>query len=338
MWNNHGAMFRILDLDPATGAPIPRSDAEALAPPPPGVMRWIDLVEPDNELLELVRLRFDLDPLAVADCREFGLHPKLEDYERYIFLVVHAFTAARDDALGIQIHEIHAFLGEGYLITVHDQPVPAQEQVWTRATIDRSVLGRGPSWALYLAIEKMVEATEPLVERIDEELERLELAIIEEDHAADPKRAFRIKRSAVAMRRILRPLRDTLRILHRRGDPRMTERANRYLRDLSDVVVRLTERVEEVSESADSVQSTYQALQATKATDLMKNLTIFSAVFLPLGVIVGFWGQNFEGLPYDSNLWLGITLVALVAVPAGLLEWFRRNWLSGPGGKRRDDD
>jgi magnesium transporter len=334
-------MYRILDIDLAAAAPaaappgvvaaacapILRTEAEALSPPPPGVIRWIDLIDPDVGMLELLRQRFDLDPLAIADCREFGLHPKLEDYERYIFLVVHTFTEAPNDELAIAVHEIHAFLGESYLITIHDKVVPAQELVWSRAAADRAVLGRGPSWALYLALEKMVESTEPLVERIDEELERLELAIVEGDREADPKRAFRIKRGAVSMRRTLRPLRDTLRILHRRGDPRMTERATRYLRDLSDVVVRLTEHVEEVAEAADAVQSAYQALQATKATDLMKNLTIFSAVFLPLGVIVGFWGQNFEGLPYDSNFWLGITLTAMVAVPAGLLEWIRRNWL-----------
>lgn len=309
------------------GAPTLRTDAEALAPPPPGVTRWIDLIDPDPVTLELLRQRFDLDPLAIADCSEFGLHPKLEDYERYIFLVVHAFTAAPDDSLGIVIHEIHAFLGEHYLITIHDKPVPAHELAWSRAAADRSVLSRGASWALYLALEKMVETTEPLVERIDEELERLEEAIVEEAREADPKLAFRIKRAAVLMRRTLRPLRDTLRILHRRGDPRLTERANRYLRDLADVVVRLTERVEEVVESADAVQSAYQALQAARANQLMKNLTIFSAVFLPLGVIVGFWGQNFQGLPYDSDLWLGITLFAMLMVPAGLLEWIRRNWL-----------
>lgn len=319
-------MFRILDLDPA-GPPVLRTEADALGPPPEGVLRWIDLVEPDTATLDLLRQRFDLDPLAVADCSEFGVVSKLDEYERYLFLVVHAFTADPEDVLGIAVHEIHAFLGETFLITVHDNPVPAQEAVWSKAVGDRSVLARGPSWALYLALEAMVEATEPLVERIDEELGRLELAIIEETQGADPKRAFRIKRTASAMRRSLRPLRDTLRILHRRGDPRMTERATRYIRDLADVVVRLTERVEEVASAANDVQSTYQALQATKATHLMKNLTIFSAVFLPLGVIVGFWGQNFQGLPYESNAWLGITLVALIAVPAGLLEWFRRNWL-----------
>lgn len=319
-------MFRVLDLDSA-GTPQQSTEDSALAPPPPGVCRWIDLVEPDAATLELLRVRFDLDPLAIADCLEFGAVSRLDDYERYLFLVIHAFTSSPTSEHEISVHEIHAFLGETFLITVHDNPVPAHDRIWAKAAADPLVLARGVSWALYLSLEAMVEATEPLVEGIDEQLEQLELAIIEGVRQADPKVAFRIKRSAVAMRRSLRPLRDTLRILHRRGDPRLAPRANRHLRDLADVVVRLTERVEEVAAAAAEVQGTYQALQAAKATDLMKNLTIFSAVFLPLGVIVGFWGQNFEHLPYGNDFWLGFMLVSLIAVPAGLLEWFRRNWL-----------
>ncbi|MEZ4359838.1 MAG: magnesium transporter CorA family protein [Kofleriaceae bacterium] len=319
-------MIRILDFDPAQG-PAQREDTAALEPPPAGVYRWIDLVRPDAASLEQLRASFDLDALAIADCLEFGAISKVDDYDRYLFLVAHAFTADPEDALGVSVHEVHAFLGETFLITVHESPVPAQDRVWERAAVDSSVLARGPSWALYLALAAMVDATEPLVEKIDEEVDRLEHAILEEDEGADPKVAFRIKRSAAAMRRSLRPLRDTLRILHRRGDVRIGARATRYLRDLADVVVRLTERVEEVAESATAVQHTYQALQATKATDLMKKLTIFSAVFLPLGVIVGFWGQNFRGLPTDSGAWLAITLASMILVPAGLLEWFRQNWM-----------
>jgi len=59
----------------------------------------------------------------------------------------------------------------------------------------------------------------------------------------------------------------------------------------------------------------------------MKRLTVFSAVFLPLSFIVGFWGQNFLDLPYDNAGWLIVMLVSLIAIPAGLMEWFRRNWL-----------
>lgn len=331
MWNNLRNMFRVLDLEPST-APRESTDERDLAPPRPGVTRWIDLVAPDAATLELLRVRFDLDPLAIADCSEFGAVSKLEDFERYLFLVIHAFTSDPEDEHGIAVHEIHAFLGETFLITVHDNPVPAHDRIWEKAKRDPVVLGRGPSWALYVSLKAMVDAAEPLVEAIDGQLEQLERAIAEAEVTADlgaanPKVAFRIKRSAVAMRRSLRPMRDTLRILHRRGDARLAPRTARYLRDLADVVERLTERVEEVSASAAEVRATYQALQSAKATDLMKNLTIFSAVFLPLGVLVGFWGQNFEQLPYKSDFWLGVMLVSLVAVPAGLLEWFRRNWL-----------
>lgn len=326
MWNNLRSMFRILDLEPSS-TPRESTDDRDLAPPRPGVTRWIDLVQPDAATLELLRVRFELDPLAIADCAEFGAVSKLEDFERYLFLVIHAFTADQADEHGIAVHEVHAFLGESFLITVHDNPVPAHDRIWEKAKADPLVLSRGASWALYVSLQAMVDATEPLVEAIDSQLAQLERAIVEGEGTADPTVAFRIKRSAVAMRRSLRPMRDTLRILHRRGDPRLATRASRYLRDLADVVERLTERVEEVSASAAEVRATYQALQSAKATDLMKNLTIFSAVFLPLGVLVGFWGQNFVQLPYENDFWLGVMLVSLVAVPAGLLEWFRRNWL-----------
>ncbi len=319
-------MFRVLDLEPSC-APRESTEEALLAPPPAGVTRWIDLVKPDAATLELLRVRFDLDPLAIADCAEFGAVSRLDDYETHLFLVIHAFTSSPTEAHGIAIHEIHAFLGDHFLITVHDNPVPAHDRIWEKAKSDGNVLGRGVGWALYLSLQAMVDATEPLVEGIDEQLDALERDIVEDERDIDPKVAFRLKRSAAAMRRSLRPLRDTLRILHRRNDPRLSPRANRHLRDLTDVVVRLTERVEEVAASAAEVQSTYQALQATRANQLMKNLTVFSAVFLPLGVIVGFWGQNFEHLPYRSDFWLGVTMVSLVLVPAGLLEWFRRNWL-----------
>lgn len=319
-------MFRILDLD-ATHTLTLRSDSEALTPPPRGVLRWIDLVQPEPAALAQLQAHFDLDSLAIADCRQFGAVSKVDDYERYLFVVVHAFTAHPDDPMEVIVHEIHAFLGESFLVTVHDNPVPAHDRIWDRASREPGVLSYGPSWALYLVLRAMIDATEPVVERIDDELDVLERSIIEEERDLDPKLVFRIKRAAVAMRRSLRPQRDTLRILHRRGAPLVSTRAARYLRDLADVVGRLTESVEEVAESATSVQGTSQALQATKATDLMKKLTIFSAVFLPLGVIVGFWGQNFRDLPTDSDVWLGLTIASMVLVPAGLLEWIRQNWL-----------
>lgn len=317
-------MFRVLDLPPS-GSPILR-DEGAIAPPPSGTVRWIDLVEPDPAGLERLRAAFGFDSLAIGDCAEFGTQSKIDDYDKYLFIVIHAFTADPTDPLEIRIHEIHAFLGESYLVTVHDNPVPAQDQIWARAAIDPGVLARGPSWALYLAADAMVSAAMPLVDRLEEELDAIERMTIEEGTVVDLGVLFRAKRSAVAMRRVLRPLHDTLAVLGRRDDPRIGRRASQYFHDLADQVRRLTEMVEEAREVALSTVGAYQALQVHRGNEVIKKLTIFSAVFLPLSFIVGFWGQNFHDLPYDNAGWMAFMLVSLVVVPAGLMEWFRRNF------------
>lgn len=320
-------MFAILDLG-RDGRITVHEGPEHAVPPPDGVIRWIDLVEPDPASLAILRDRFELHPLAIEDCATFGLQSKVDDYERHLFVVIHSFTASPEDPLEIQIHEIHAFMNENFLITVHDNPLPSHEKVWADALRDKTTLERGPSWVLYRHIDAMVDATEPLVERIRDQLDDLEWNAIEKDGDVDLAKVFRIKRTSVAMRRVIRPLRDTIGILHRRIDPRITQRTILHLRDVSDHVARLAEMIEETREVTIGVVASHQAFAAQRANDVMKQLTIFSAIFLPLAFIVGFFGQNFEGLPYKSDVWMWLMVASLIMIPAGLFEWFRRNgWL-----------
>ncbi|MEZ4400393.1 MAG: magnesium transporter CorA family protein [Kofleriaceae bacterium] len=319
-------MFRVLDLLPDGRLEVTTAD-DRVAPPPAGTVRWVDLVEPDPDALACLRERFDFHPLAIDDCASFGLQSKVDDYERYLFVVVHAFTAAVDDPLMIQVHEIHAFVGAGYLVTVHDNPFDDHERVWSLAASDRRQLERGPAWMLYRQLDAMVAAAEPLVLALRERLDDLETEVIEQRGRPDLSQVFRIRRSMVAMRRVIRPLRDTVTSLHRRTDDRIPARVALHFRDVADHVGRLTELVEEIREVTIGVTAAYQAVEAARANEIIKRLTIFSAVFLPLSFIVGFFGQNFDHLPHDSDLWLGLMLASLVVVPAGLLEWFRRNWL-----------
>ena len=318
-------MWNILDLG-ADGTVDASEDPARVAPPPEGVTRWIDLVEPDPDALALLRHRFDFHPLAIEDCASFDLRSKIDDYDRYLFAVIHSFTARPDTAGDVQIHEVHAFLGDDYLVTVHDNPFPDHERIWKQTLDDPAQLRRGASWILYRHIDTMVDATEPLVAGLREQLDAIETQVIEGDRAADLTEVFRIKRTTVAMRRVIRPLRDTIGVMQRRATDRQS-RVALHLRDVADHVNRLAEMVEELREVSAGIVSSYQAVHAQHASEVMKRLTVFSAIFLPLSFIVGFFGQNFVDLPFDSDLWLGLMLASLVLVPAGLLEWFRRNWL-----------
>ena len=115
-------MFKVIDL-PAEGKPEECEDLARVAPPREGILRWIDIIEPGKDALDLLRQRFDFHPLALEDCATFELRSKFEEYGDHLFIVLHAFTAASDDPTFIQIHEVHAFLAERYLVTVHDNPL-----------------------------------------------------------------------------------------------------------------------------------------------------------------------------------------------------------------------
>ena len=322
-------MFRVLDL-PGDGTPVVRAGDAAIAPPPAGTIRWIDLVAPDPAGLELLRERFGFDTIAITDCARYGRQSKLDDYGKYLFIVIHAFSegAALGRVTEIEIHEIHAFLGESYLVTVHDNPLPAQDVVWELAVAGKLMLERGPSWALFRTVIAMLEATEPLVESITDELDAVEQGVITGQGAIDLPEVFGLKRTVVAMRRVLRPLRETLTAMHRRNDPRLAPRAALHFRDAAERVGRLADMVEEAREVAATILNAHGAIQVQKTNEVVKRLTVFSAIFLPLSFIVGFFGQNFSMLPYGSGVWLGLMIAAMVIVPAALIEWFKRNdWL-----------
>jgi magnesium transporter len=211
---------------------------------------------------------------------------------------------------------------------VHDNPLPAQDAVWQLAVDDKLLLERGPSWALFRTVIAMLEATEPLVELITDELDTIERELITGDGAVDLPEVFGLKRTVVAMRRVLRPLRETLSAMHRRHDPRLAPRASLHFRDAAERVGRLADLVDEAREVAFTILNAQTALQAQKSNEVMKRLTVFSAIFLPLSFIVGFFGQNFDALPFDSGVWLWVMIASMIIVPAALLEWFKRNrWL-----------
>jgi magnesium transporter len=326
------SVFRVIDRLADGSLQLASAPASKIGKPPTGVTRWIDVQEPGADTLEQLRVAFGFHPLAIADCAAYGRQSRVDDFEDYLFAVSHAFTSSSKDPLLIQIHEIHAFISDTYLVTVHDNPIPAHEQVWNSAITDTAVLAKGPAWPWLMSVQAMIDGSEPMVQSLAEELDLIEREVIEEGGTIDLSIAFRIKRSAVAMRRVLRPLRDSLRVIVEIADDepdnRIPLRASQYVNALSDRVLRLTESVEEAREVTNGIVSGYHAVQATRTNAVIKRLTIFSAVFLPLSFVVGFWGQNFtDHLPFDKAWAFWFMLASLVITPLALLEWIRRRWM-----------
>ena len=304
-----------------------------VGPPPEGTARWVDVGRDGLSLLDSIGERFDFHPLALEDCRHFDQRPKLEEYKDHLFLVTQSFTSPDGAACKPQLHELHAFLGKHYLVTVHSDPIPALDDVWRRVSTNPTALQRGVDFVYYLIADRLVDANFPILDRITDELEDLEDRVLGEPTREDLARIFELKRYLVSMRKVLSPQRDTVGMLARRGDPRVSEHTALYFRDVHDHLARLTESIEANRDILGNALDAYLSSVSNRTNEIMKYLTLLSAVFLPLAFVVGFFGQNFENFPgapdWPKRDGLMYFMIALcVATPAAMLAWFRlRRWI-----------
>lgn len=325
-------MFRVMDL---RGDRVEVHEGPDLAAPPMGgILRWVDVCTPDAGELEVLRERFGFHPLTIEDCAHLDQRPKLDEYDDHLFLVTQGFAANGGEKVEeLQLQELHSFLGERFLVTVHDGDIAAVHQTWKRLAGEPKLMARGVAFVYYLVADGIVDDNFPILDRIADELEEIEDSILESPRRADLQRIFELKHLLVSMRKVLSPQRDVLGLLAKRGDTRIDDRTAVYLRDVYDHLVRITESIEANRDLLGNALDAYLSTVSQRTNEIMKYLTIMSAVFLPLAFVVGFFGQNFEDFPFLENwtrsrglMWTMI--VACVGTPVAMFGWFKhKDWL-----------
>jgi magnesium transporter len=156
----------------------------------------------------------------------------------------------------------------------------------------------------------------------------MEEAVLARAAHRDLSRIFELKRVLITMRRTLSPQRDVLAILAKRGSAFIDARTTVYFRDVYDHLVRISEAIDAARDILGNALDAYLSSVGQRTNEIMKRLTILSAVFLPLTFVTGFFGQNFDSLPIHQGWILGFVCALCVALPYAMLRWFRSNgWL-----------
>jgi len=319
-------MFRVIHQR-AEGAPELHEGLEHVSPPEGEALKWIDLRAPTDENLQLLGSRFGFHPLALEDCAHADQRPKVEEYGAYLFIVIQGFECPNADVEELRWHELHAFLGKGYLVTVHDNDIPGLDQVWKRVAGDPTLMRRGVDFVYYTLTDRIVDDNFPVLDRVSDLLESIEDVVLENPDKSVLGKIFALKSKIVLMRKVLSPQRDVIALLSRRDDERVSPKTAVYFRDVYDHLARIVESLEGSRDLLGNALDAYMSAQGQRTNEVMKALAIFSAVFLPLTFITGFFGQNFEHMPFGSDA-LMYTMVALcVLSPVGVLALFRwKRW------------
>ena len=294
---------------------------------------WIDLQAPTEEEYEAVLVQlFQFHPLAVEDVISDIHVPKLDDYGRYLFLVLHTLGIG-DERMDIHTYEMNIFLGANYLVTIHDEPRPTIDKLWTPDYHAEGGLARGPAYVLYDVLDQQVDAYVPLLERFDERLEELGDAIFLFDNRNSQTEVLNdlltAKSSALRLRRILMRQREILYKLSVAEYDVVPSDMHLYFRDVFDHLVRLDDLADSMRDLASTTIEAHLALVNNRINDAMKVLTVMGTLFLPLSFLAGVYGMNFVYMPELNWPW-AYPLIWLIFIGAvvGMLAWFRRqNWL-----------
>jgi magnesium transporter len=317
------------EIDPAAlAAAIPAALAA------PGGLLWVDLfAEPPESCEPLLCGTFAFHPLAVDDALQESHVPKLDDWDSYLYVVLHAVHNEGGGAGVLDTHELDLFVGQQYLVTHHEERIPALDSVWAACRKDERYLGRGSEHLLYRLVDELVAGHLPVIEAIDGEVERLEEQILAKPVPRSLEQALRAKRALLLLRRILAPQREVLNRLARDELKMIRPEYRVYFRDVYDHLVRLYGITENVRDLVAGILEMYLSALNNRMNEVMKTFTLITTLFMPISFIVGFFGMNFFAPAALPPAWTGraafwVVLGTLGLTPLAMYLWLRlRRWV-----------
>lgn len=289
---------------------------------------WIDLMpESVAEIADLGR-QFQLNHLAVEDATADTHFPKVDDFESHVFVVLHGISE-RDGRL--ETNELDAFVGRNFLITVHHGVSPSIDWVLENATANAT----GPDGVLARLAEASSRRLLPLVDSLDETIDELEERSLQGDGGVVPE-IQALRRDTVRLRRVIGPQRSVLSELSRTDSDLIGERAMRRFASAHDHHMRVYESLEGARYLLTSVLETYRGTVAEKMNEVMKVLTVYTAILLPLTLVAGIYGMNFDNMPELNRRWGYFAVLGIMAA-AAIAQWvyFARRGFIGAFSFRR---
>ncbi len=293
---------------------------------------WIDMEAPTEIEENILRDTFLFHPLTIEDCRETRNYPKVEEFPGYLYFIIHGVRADTSPDHFNTI-ELDAFLGPNYVITYHHDMFRSINNVKKLLSTSPVACQRGAAFLLHQIFDQIVDFYTPVLDDFDERIAKLEddIFTLRRPNQAILEEIMDLKRGVLRLRRIsARQLEVILRTS--RGEFSLIPAAMLpFYRDAHDHIIRITDLAESYRDLISGALDAYMSVVGNRMNEIMKVLTIFSAIMLPLTFIAGVYGMNFENMPeLSTRFGYFVVLMIMVVVAIGMLLFFwMRGWLGG---------
>ena len=323
--------LRVIDYTPSE---LTESELESIASgaayKATNTVTWINIDGlHDMDLMREVGKAFDLHPLLLEDILNTGQRPKLEEFDPHLFMVLKMIRLDKETDR-IFAEQLSLVVGPTYLLTFQEQVGDVFEPVRERI---RKQKGRirisGVDYLTYALLDTVVDNYIHIIERLGEQIEDIEEEILANPDPSVMERINDLKREMNYLRKSIRPAREAILQLSKLDCDLIQEQNVPFLKDLLDLVTQATEAIDTYRDMLSDHLNIYNSAVSNRLNDIMKVLTIFAAIFIPLTFIAGIYGTNFEYLPelhykYSYFIFWGVMLTVAFSM---LLFFRKKKWL-----------
>jgi magnesium transporter len=289
-------------------------------------LRWINIERPRAIDRAWLEEHFDFHPLDYEDVFSRNQRPKVDEYDDYLFVVLH-FPRFDKVVERLNAAEVDIFVGPDFVITLPNEKLQPLEYLFDRCEdnleLREQLFSKGAGYLLYKIVDECVDASFPMLRKMGHKLERIEEDIFEGRSAEIVRDISNVKQEIINFRKVVRPQRAALKDLER-TKRYIPEDLDIYFDDVNDASERVWDMLENFKEVVEGLESTNESVLSHRVNDVLRVLTAFSVIILPLTLIASTFGMNvaFPGNGGEAAFWviLGVMLVTLV----GMVAYFRR--------------
>jgi magnesium transporter len=294
-------------------------------------LRWINIERPRQVDQAWLEERFEFHSLDYEDVFSRNQRPKLDEYDDYLFIVLH-FPRYDKKVARLNAAELDLFVGPDYLITIQNEPLQAVEYLFERCRSNEdlrdNLFSKGPGYLLYKIVDDCVDASFPMLRKMGNKLERIEGEIFEGNSAEVVRDLSNVKQEIINFRKIVRPQRSALRDLERNKARYIAEDLDIYFEDIQDASERVWDMLENYKEVVEALEGTNESALAHRTNEVFRVLTAFSVIILPLTLVASIWGMNVKVPGQGTSHAFWVILIVMVLLLGGLVAFFRRRgWL-----------
>lgn len=295
---------------------------------------WVDLQgeteEKAREAKDILGNVFNFHYLTLEDCMETRNQPKVEGFPNYFYFIVHG-VKTETNSVNFVTKELDGYLGKNYVVTFHVERFRSIKKVKNQIRANPFACQRGAAYVLHQILDQLVDLYMPVVDDFDNTINVLEDRVfrMKKGNTAILEEIMDLRRAVARLKRISSRQLDVLYRLSNGEFPQIPENIIPFYRDVHDHLLRISDLSESYRDLVSGLFDIHFSVTANKTNDVMKILAVFSAIMLPLSLIAGIYGMNFENMPelHSPNGYY-LTLTFMVVIALALLFYFwRKGWI-----------